>query len=109
MRLADKINLAGVLLTATGSTLGMFGVILQTNGYYAFKWLQLFKHIFLVAKDFCMKGPAGARNNIQTTVSLAQKKGENRGKSLIGLYLVLFGFSLQSLGSLLLVRGIFAN
>jgi hypothetical protein len=108
MKLADKVNLAGILLTAAGSSLGMFGIILQTNGYYAFKWLQLLRHIFLVAKDFCGKGPVAAWNNIQTTAGLADKKGENRGKSLLGLYLVLFGFTLQLVGSVLLAIGIFA-
>ena len=75
MKLSDEITLAGVIVTASGSTLGMFGILLQTNGYYAFKWLQLFKEMFLVAKHFFSSGPADAWRNIQVVVGLAEKKG----------------------------------
>jgi hypothetical protein len=87
----------------------MFGVILQTNGYYAFKWLQLFEHIFRVLRDLLLKGPRAAWKNVETTAGLAEKKGESRGKSLVGLYLVLFGFMLQFAGSVLMVLAIRAG
>lgn len=109
MRLADKLNLTGVAFTATGSALGMFGILLQTNGYYAFKWFGLFRHLYLVLKDLVLKGPSTAWRTVRATAHLAGRKGENRGKSLIGLYLILFGFLLQLLGAMFLAAGILEN
>jgi hypothetical protein len=109
MRFADKLNLAGVVLTAAGSSLGMFGILLQTNGYYAFKWLGLFRHIYLVLKSLVRKGASAAWRTVEVTAELAEKKGEDRAKSLIGLYLVLFGFFLQLLGAVFLAAGILEN
>jgi hypothetical protein len=33
----DKLNLAGIILTGSGSTVAMSGAYMQMNGYFAFK------------------------------------------------------------------------
>jgi hypothetical protein len=98
-----------VILSAIGSSLGMVGIVLQTNAYYAFKSAQLFEHLFRVTRTLLRKGRAAARRQIDVTVTLAALKGEDRVKSLIGLYCVLFGFFLQLIGSLILILAIFIH
>jgi hypothetical protein len=108
MKTADNLTLAGIVVTATGSTLGVLGIILQTNGYYPFRWLDLFRHLFSLAREAISQGMPAAWKTLEVTAGLAERKGENRAKSLVGLYLVLLGFFLQLVGSILLAVGIFA-
>jgi hypothetical protein len=106
---ADKINLAGVAVTAIGSALGMLGIIWQTNGYYSFQSLQVFGQLGRLLR-LCMLGKFKmARAFLGLTAVAAEKIGEDRVKALLGLYFVLIGFFLQSLGSLLLIWGILVN
>ena len=108
MTCLDKLNLAGIVITGAGSTLGMVGVFSQTNGYFAFQSWEIFDHLWRVFRTLLKKGKAEALKQIRATSKLAEERKENRVKSLIGLYLVLFGFSLQMVGSLVLLIALFA-
>jgi hypothetical protein len=109
MTAIDRLNLVGVVVTAVGSSFGMAGVFLQTNGYYAFKSLELFGNMVRVARAFLRHGTKAAREQIDATAAIAELKGEDRPKSLLGLYCVLIGFFLQLTGSLVLIWSIFIS
>jgi hypothetical protein len=108
MTFQDKLNFVGIIITGAGATLGMVGVFSQTNGYFAFRSTEIFDHLWRVFQTLRKEGKAKALEQIRATSKLAEARGENRVKSLIGLYLVLFGFFLQMIGSLILLGALFA-
>jgi len=106
---ADKLTIAGIVVTGVGSAVAMVGVYLQMNGYFAFKARDFFEQIFRVVRKLLLKGPSAARKQVDVAAQLAEWGGEDRGKSLIGFYCVFLGFLLQMLGSVLLVAALFAD
>lgn len=109
MTTADKMNFVGIALTCLGSTVAMVGVYLQMNGYFAAKPLDILFQFSAVVWKCLSKGTAAAQNQLEIDARLGRAKGESLGTSLLGFYLVLFGFLFQMLGSGLLVWALFAN
>jgi hypothetical protein len=105
MTISDKLNVIGFIVSGIGSSLGMIGIFKQTNAYYPFKPAQFIEHIYRIVRKYVREGTPGARAQVDTAAKLAERKGEDRGLSLIGLYFVFFGFLLQFLGSFLLLLG----
>jgi hypothetical protein len=82
----------------------------QTNAYFPFRPGQFFEHLFRVGRAYILKRKSEAMKHVHAAVTLGEGKGEDRNQSLIGLYWVFCGFSLQLLGSsLLLVAALFAG
>ena len=106
---ADHLNLAGIVLTGAGSTIGMVGVYYQMNGYFAFRTRDFFEQIFRILRKWIGEGSDAANNQLNVSARLAEARGEDRGKSLIGFYRVLVGFTLQMIGSALLFAALFMN
>lgn len=109
MTAADHLNLAGIVLTGAGSTIGMVGVYYQMNGYFAFRTRDFVQQIFRILRKWVSEGSAAARNQLNVSARLAEARGEDRGKSLIGFYCVLLGFTLQMIGSVFLFAALFSN
>jgi hypothetical protein len=109
MTLPDQLNFAGIVITGIGSSLAMFGVYNQMNGYFAFKPSKLFDELRRIIGCFLIQGKAAGMKRIQVAAELSEGKIEDRAKSLIGFYCVLFGFFFQMLGSVLLVAALFAG
>jgi hypothetical protein len=105
----DKLTIAGIAVTGVGSAVATVGVYLQMNGYFAFKARDFFEQILRIVRKLLLKGPSAARKQIDVAAQLAERSGEDRGKSLIGFYCVFLGFLLQMLGSALLIAALFAN
>ncbi|HEY5056908.1 MAG TPA: hypothetical protein VII58_12165 [Acidobacteriaceae bacterium] len=104
MTFPDKLNFAGIAVAGAGSAIAMVGAFLQMNGYFAFKKLKLFSELGRIVWAF-RKGPTNGRNRIRIAAGLS-KDTESRSTSLVGFYCVLFGFSLQMLGSVLMIWAI---
>jgi zinc transporter ZupT len=101
MRNTDKLNLAGFVIASAGSMLGMAGALLQTNAYYPFKPAPLIKYLLGITL-----GPILGKNvadEIHTAAKLAEKRPEDRAKSLHGLYFLFCGFLLQLVGAAVLL------
>ncbi len=109
MTLPDRLNLAGIAITGFGSCLAMFGVYNQMNGYFAFKPTELFEELRRIIRCFLTHGKAAGMERIQIAAELSEGKVEDRAKSLVGFYCVLFGFFFQMLGSALLAAALFAG
>jgi hypothetical protein len=109
MTLSDKLNLAGIAIAGFGSSLAMFGVYNQMNGYFAFKPAMLFDELGRIIRFFLTQGKAAGMERIQIAAELSEGKVEDRAKSLIGFYCVLFGFFFQMLGSVFLAAALFAT
>jgi hypothetical protein len=105
MTAADILNVAGFAVAGAGSALGMFGIFKQTNAYYPFRLSQFREHLYRVARKWVKEGRAAAMGLVSATVTLGEKRGEDRTQSMIGLYCVLGGFFLQLFGSSLLLLG----
>jgi hypothetical protein len=104
MTFTDKMNLAGIAVAGAGSTIAMVGAFLQMNGYFAFKRMKLFSELGHILWAF-HKGFGNGRKRIRIAAGLS-KDTESRSTSLVGFYCVLFGFSLQMLGSILMLWAI---
>jgi hypothetical protein len=106
---ADKLNLCGIVVTGAGSTIAMVGVYFQMNGYFAIKPRNILGQLGTGIKKFFMEGPTAAMAQLNIDATLGGAKKEDRGKSLWGFYLVLFGFLLQMIGSAFLLWALFAG
>jgi hypothetical protein len=106
MTLVDKLNMAGIAVTFIGSATAMCGAYLQVNGYFAIKTREVPKQIVQILCEI----PRGhAMELLQIYARLGEGKKENRGKSLLGFFLVLAGFFLQTTGAALMAGALFAN
>jgi hypothetical protein len=103
MTAADGLNVAGFIIAGVGGGLGMFGVFKQTNAYFPFRPGQFLEHLFRVGRAYILEGRSEALKQVHAAAKLGEEKVEDRNQSLIGLYLVFCGFSLQLLGSVLLL------
>jgi hypothetical protein len=103
MTATDYLNIAGFVIAAAGSTVGMIGTFKQMNAYYPFKVRKFLDHLFRVTRKALSEGGPAAIQQVEATAKLGQRRGEDRASSLIGLYCVFCGFFLQVLGAFLLL------
>ena len=106
MTLSDGMNFWGISVSCAGSAVAMCGAYLQVNGYFAIKTLEIPKLVLQVLCEL-PKGQALALLRIHAT--LGEVKKEDRGKSLLGFFLVLAGFLLQTIGAGLMVTALFVG
>lgn len=109
MTTADVLNMCGIAVTGAGSTVAMVGVYYQMNGYFAIKPSNIFGQFLIVFRKLLKEGRSEALKQLNVDAKLGEAKSENRGKSLIGFYLVLAGFLLQMAGSALLIGALVAG
>ncbi len=106
MTAADKLNLWGIGITCAGSAIAMCGAYLQVNGYFAIKTREIPKQIWQV---LCELPKGQAMNLLRVYATLGGMKKEDRGKSLLGFFLVLLGFFFQTVGAGLMIYALYAN
>jgi hypothetical protein len=98
----QTLNVIGFAATVLGSSLGVWGALKQANAYYPFGIWEFAGHICRVFKRAIQEhGLTEALKQIHIAEKLGELKGENRTKSLIGLYLLFFGFFLNLVGAAL--------
>ncbi|MEP7363109.1 MAG: hypothetical protein ABI972_07630 [Acidobacteriota bacterium] len=93
------LNIAAFALSATGATLGIAGTLMQANAYYPFAAKQFVEHMVRVSKTLVTKGYGAAKEEMHVAVKLSEARGEDRARSLTGLYLVAVAFLLQLAGA----------
>jgi hypothetical protein len=106
MTSSDELNLWGISVTCVGSAIAMCGAYLQVNGYFAIKTREIPKQIVQIV---CELPKGGAMDLLRVYATLGGMKKEDRGKSLLGFFLVLFGFFLQTIGAGLMIFALFVN
>jgi hypothetical protein len=98
----QTLNVIGFAATDLGSSMGIWGALKQANAYYPFGIWEFAGHVCRVFKKAIQEhGMKEALKQIRIAEKLGEIKGENRGKSLIGLYLVFCGFFLNLVGAAL--------
>ena len=98
----QTLNIIAFAATVLGSSLGILGALMQANAYYPFGIGEFAGHILLISKKaICTWSMKEALKQVHVTAKLGEKKGEEREKSLIGLYLVFCGFFLNLVGAAL--------
>ncbi|HEY2647270.1 MAG TPA: hypothetical protein VGI34_09860 [Candidatus Acidoferrales bacterium] len=105
---AQNLNVLAFAATVLGSSLGIWGALMQANAYYPFRISEFAEHIARVFnKAIRTWSLEEALKQIRVTAKLGEEKKEDRAKSLIGLYLVFCGFFLNLIGaSLALVASV---
>jgi hypothetical protein len=99
---SQTLNIIGFGVTALGSCLGIWGALKQANAYYPFGVWEFAGHVLRVFKKaFRESGIREALRQIHIAEKLGEIKGEDRAKSLLGLYLVFCGFFLNLIGAAL--------
>ncbi len=96
MTLADGLNLSGIIVTFAGSAVAMCGAYCQVNGFFAIKTIEIPKQILQL---LCELFKGTAMDQLQIYAALGGAKTEDRGKSLLGFFLVLSGFLMQTVGA----------
>ena len=103
------LDVIGFGLAVIGSSLGVWGALLQANAYYPFAIRALPAHFWSVFSEFARKGQGEALNQIRVAAKLGEDRGEERTKSLLGLYLVLCGFFLNLVDAAVALAGALAD
>jgi hypothetical protein len=99
---SQTLNVIGFATAVLGSSLGIWGALKQANAYYPFGIWAFTGHIFRFFKKAIQEhGLKEALKQTHIAEKLGEIKGENRAKSLIGLYLVFCGFFLNLVGAAL--------
>jgi hypothetical protein len=99
---SQTLNVIAFSATVLGSSMGIWGALKQANAYYPFGIWEFINHIGRVFKKAIREhGVKEALKQIHVAEKLGEIKGEDRGKSLIGLYLVFCGFFLNLIGAAL--------
>jgi len=102
----QTLNILGFAATVCGSSLGIWGALMQANAYYPFGISEFAEHIARVFKKAITKWSLEeALKQIHITARLGENKKEDRARSLIGLYLVFCGFFLNLIGAALALVG----
>lgn len=98
----QTLNIIAFSATVLGSSLGIWGALKQANAYYPFGIREFAGHVCRVFKKAIQEhGLKEALKQVHIAEKLGEIKGENRAKSLIGLYLVFCGFFLNLVGAAL--------
>jgi hypothetical protein len=96
----QTLNVIGFAATVLGSSLGIWGALKQANAYYPFGIWEFAGHVCRIFKKAIHEhGLKEALKQVHIAEKLGEIKGENRAKSLIGLYLVFCGFFLNLVGA----------
>ena len=106
MTTTDALNLWGISVSCAGSAVAMCGAYLQVNGYFAIKTKEIPRQIVQV---LCELPKGKALQLLRIYAALGGMKKEDRGKSLLGFFLVLVGFLLQTLGAGLMILSLISN
>ncbi len=97
---AQTLNVIGFAVTALGSSLGIWGALMQANAYYPFRISQFAEHFARVFKKaIAAWSVEEALKQIRISARLGEDRKEDRAKSLIGLYFVFCGFFLNMIGA----------
>lgn len=97
---AQTLNVFAFAATVLGSSLGIWGALMQANAYYPFGIFQFTGHVYRVFKKAIIdRSLKGMLKEIHIAAKLGEIKGEDRVKSLIGLYFVFCGFFLNLVGA----------
>ena len=99
---AQTLNIFAFTATVLGSCLGIGGALMQANAYYPFGIFEFAMHVGRVFKKGIVdRNLSGVLNQIHVAAKLGEIKGEDRVKSLIGLYFVFCGFFFNLVGAAL--------
>ena len=89
----------GFLLSIAGATLGIVGVLMMARSYHPFSLPDFAKRAFRIAWKLFREGRDAVVRSAEIESRLGALNDEQRGYSLLGLYLVFLGFCLQLLGA----------
>ena len=89
----------GFLLSIAGATLGIVGALMMARSYHPFSLRGFAKRGFRILWKLVHEGRDTVVRSAEITSRLGAINNENRGYSLLGLYLVFLGFCLQLLGA----------
>ena len=97
---SQALNILAFAATVLGSSLGIGGALMQANAYYPFGIFQFAGHVGRVFKKAIVdRSLKGMLKQIHIVAKLGEIKGEDRVRSLIGLYFVFCGFFLNLVGA----------
>lgn len=95
------VRFAGPLVTLLGVGLGMYGTFLVSRFYHSFRpkifWITVFKTLW----HFLTFRKSKAVNFIEIAVKVSLDNKEDKPTTLLGYYLIFWGFAFQGLGALL--------
>jgi hypothetical protein len=101
--LTGILSLSGPVLTLIGMALGMWGTLLMVRAYHPFSTLRVVVNLLQVLA-LCLTGRMKQAGQLLEDASrLAEINEENRFRTLVGIYLLVFSFLLQTLGAALIV------
>lgn len=64
-------------MTGFGSSMAMFGIYKQMNGYFAFRSRDFFEQIYVILRTLLENGTVAAREQIELSAQMGEMKGES--------------------------------
>jgi hypothetical protein len=93
-------NLAAVILSVSGATLGMGGTLMMAHAYHANGIVGFVMTVISLPRIYFTGGWAGIKDFWGQQASRGSPTHEDRGYSIAGLTLIFVGFFLHVLGNL---------
>jgi hypothetical protein len=112
MTVSSVLSIAGFGVAAFGSSLGMWGIFKQANGYFGFQstFPQFVENLARLLRTLLRRGWSDVSRQISIDNEFSELRPENRVTSVMGFYAVFLGFLLQLVGGLIALLGsIFSN
>ena len=103
------VLIGGPSITLLGVIVGVMGTLMICKPYHPFSYLAFVRHLLGVIWAF-RRGAEEATRLIRIASQLGAVNEEDRANSLMGVYVVFFGFVLQAIGAVLSgINAILAN
>lgn len=97
------IHIGGPVIALLGVLVGVAGTLMMSHQYHPFTSFKLLTHSFNIAARLLIKSPEDTRRLMYETSQLSLVNEEDRGRSLFGLYCLIFSFFLQMFGAVLML------
>ncbi len=103
------LHWAGPVLSLLGVMLGTWGTLLMCRAYHPFSTWKVVVHLADVIGSLLRGERAAAAQAIKDASEFARVNPENKYRTLMGVYILVFSFFVQTIGALLILADLAAH
>lgn len=97
------LHWSGPAITLLGVLVGAYATLLMCREYHPFGTWSVFGHLWWIAGKLLVGKTQEVRTALRAASEFAQINPANKYRSLAGVYMLVFSFFVQTIGSLLIL------
>ncbi len=97
------LRFAGPVITLIGGVLGAYGTLLMCRPYHPFGTWGVVRHLLWICGRLLVGDTATMRQAIRDADAFSTINAENRDRTVVGVYVLVFSFIVQTIGAVLIV------